>query len=175
MHGWKSWRSGCYEFVHSFHTHNLKDDKLNSGGGVVRNDGDIILNKRLGHSLITNKFVARGFSLISLANASLDWTMTRTSSWLFTMVPRRSSSLTMGLSVPTTIIRPIDYYHHVSDVDFTSSGPLSMSLWRMSGVYRVYQQCTSCFTAYRYTGNPYFCSAFFKKALSVPGVPQVLR
>ena len=136
------------------------------------------LKKRLGHSRITNKFVARGFSLISLASASLDWEWHEQVRGILRMAPhssRWSLFVAMGLSVPTTIIRPIDYYHHASDVDFTSSGPLSMSLWRMPGVYRVYQQCTSCETAYRYTGKPYFCSAFFKKALSVPGVPQDLR
>ena len=65
--------------------------------------------------------------------------------------------LFMGLGVPTTIIAPIYYYHHVSDVDFTSSGLLSMSIIRISKVYRVYHLCTSCLTAYRYTGNPCFC------------------
>ena len=67
--------------------------------------------------------------------------------------------------------RCANYYHHTlgllssrSDVDFTSSGPLSMSIIRMSGVYRVYQQCTTCFNKYWYTGNPYFYWAFSKKA-----------
>lgn len=65
--------------------------------------------------------------------------------------------LYLHLGVPTTIIAPIYYYHHVSDVDFTSSGPLSMSIIRISKVYRVYHLCTSCLTAYRYTGNLCFC------------------
>ena len=59
--------------------------------------------------------------------------------------------LAMDRGVPTTIISPKDYYHRVSDVDSPSINYLSLDNTQGYEVYRVYQQCTSCFTAYRYT------------------------
>ena len=79
----------------------------------------------------------------------------------------------LGRGVPTTIISPKDYYHRVSDVDPPSIKYLSIDNTQGYEVYRVYQQCTGCFTAYWYTAKGLFYLVFFQKTEFVPDVPRV--